>query len=131
MINFDLKKIKSLKPGCYFGGIKPGTRQYAHFETKFFNFYTKKFFLKKRQICYFAILKYEYYCMLKDGFKEWAEKLQINDDQQKIETLSKIEYFDKSDDMVFSLRVPLNIEGNLDVTDDLLIVLLIIFLILH
>lgn len=67
--------------------------------------------------------------MLKDGFKEWAEKLQINDDQQKIETLSKIEYFDKSDDMAFSLRVPLNIEGNLDVTDDLLIVLLIIFLI--
>lgn len=61
--------------------------------------------------------------MLKDGFKEWAEKLQINDDKQKIETLSSIEYFEKNQEMIFSLRVPLNQNGNLDVTDDLLIVL--------
>lgn len=38
MINFDLKKIRSLEPGSYFGGIKPETRQYAHYETKFLRF---------------------------------------------------------------------------------------------
>ena len=37
MINFDLKKIKTLKPGSYFGGINSGMRQYAHYETRQIN----------------------------------------------------------------------------------------------
>lgn len=45
MINFDLKKVKNLKPGAYFGGIKPGMRQYAHYETKYFHVFINDYLI--------------------------------------------------------------------------------------
>ena len=54
-------------------------------------YYKFSFFFRK--ISNFAVLKYEDYCLLKDGFKEWTDELQRIDHLLRIEILSNLDYF--------------------------------------
>jgi len=76
-----------------------------------------------REISNFAVLKYEDYCLLKDGFKEWAEELERIDELLKIEILSNLDYF------IQKKEIPTgNIEHKLNKVSDDLITVKYIFL---
>jgi len=64
-------------------------------------------------------LKYEHYCLLQDGFKEWADELKTKEQALKIEILSNLEFFDQKKEEEI-LREPA--ETFFDVTDKLITV---------
>jgi len=44
-------------------------------------------------------LSYEFYRLLKDGFKEWADELKKKDEAFKMEILSNLEYFEQKKEL--------------------------------